>query len=180
MYCIWYQLLHVRCLNFIESLSSVFEKLLRALTSFDLSSNVAFDMEWLILHMPLFARISGGYSLGVIQHLTWYKRFFLSSLFHFVFFCIYLWCLLFFFSFLSFRVLSFSFFLSLLFLLYIYFSFWLYFMFLFTPNGDIVRFRCGVGKLWKILKKIQKQFWKFEIQKDFCFIFGKLRTFWLV
>jgi len=49
----------------------MFDKLLCALTSFDLSSNVAFDMEWLMLHGPLFAQISGGFSLGVLQHLTW-------------------------------------------------------------------------------------------------------------
>jgi len=52
MYSIWYQLLHLRCLNFIESWSFVFDKLLRALTSFDFGRNVAFDMEWLMLHGP--------------------------------------------------------------------------------------------------------------------------------
>ena len=85
MHSIWYQLLHVHCLNFIKSWSSVFDKLLRTLTSFDLSSSVAFDMEWLMLHMPLFERISGAYSLGVILHLTWYTHFSLSSLFNLCF-----------------------------------------------------------------------------------------------
>ena len=70
MYSIWCQLPHVHCLNFIESWASVFDKLLRALTSFDLSSDVSFDMEWLMLHRPLFVQISRGYSLSVIQHLT--------------------------------------------------------------------------------------------------------------
>ena len=60
MYSIWYQLSHVDGLNFIEGWSSVFDKLLRALASFDLSSDVAFDMEWLMLHRPLSEQISGG------------------------------------------------------------------------------------------------------------------------
>ena len=68
MYSIWCQLFHVHYLNFIKSWSSIFDKLLCALTSFDLSSSGAFDMEWLMLHMPLFERISGGYSLCVILH----------------------------------------------------------------------------------------------------------------
>jgi len=38
----------------------VFDKLLRALLGFDLSSDVPFDMEWLMLHRPLFEQISGG------------------------------------------------------------------------------------------------------------------------
>ena len=91
MYSFWLQLFNLYCITFIESWASLFDKLLRALTSFDLSGNVAFDMEWLILHEPLSKYISKGYSLGVLLHLTRYKRFPLSSLFNFVFFCIYLW-----------------------------------------------------------------------------------------
>jgi len=44
MYAIWYQLSQVHCLNFIESWSFVFDKLLHALLGFDVSSNVAFDI----------------------------------------------------------------------------------------------------------------------------------------
>ena len=44
------QLSNLYCVAFVESWASVFDKLLRALTSFDLSSNVSFDMEWLLLH----------------------------------------------------------------------------------------------------------------------------------
>ena len=40
----------------------MFDKMLRALISFDLRSAVSFDMEWLMLHMPLFEHISEGYS----------------------------------------------------------------------------------------------------------------------
>jgi len=68
----------------------VFDELLRALIGFDLHSTVSFDMEWLMLYRPLFERISEGYSLGVIQHLTWYTRSsfpFLFILFSFVYIC---------------------------------------------------------------------------------------------
>jgi len=60
MYFTWHQLFYFFCIDLIESWSSVFDKLLRTLTSFDLGSDVPFDMEWLMLHRPLFAQISGG------------------------------------------------------------------------------------------------------------------------
>jgi len=60
MYFTWRQLSYFFCVDLIESWSSVFDKLLRTLTSFDLSSDVPFDMEWLMLHRPLFVQISGG------------------------------------------------------------------------------------------------------------------------
>ena len=76
----------------------MFNKLLRALTSSDLSSVVSFDMEWLMLHGPLFARISRGYSIGVLLHLIWYKHFSLSHLFilfSFIYICRFMLFLLF-------------------------------------------------------------------------------------
>jgi len=50
----------------IESWSCLFDKLLYALMGFDLSGNVKFDMEWLMLHEPMSKHISRGYNLGVI------------------------------------------------------------------------------------------------------------------
>jgi len=60
MYFTRHQLSYFFCVDLIESWSSVFDKLLRALLGFDLSSDVPFDMEWLMLHRPLFEQISGG------------------------------------------------------------------------------------------------------------------------
>ena len=47
-------------IDFIESWSSVFDKLLHDLLGFDVSSDVPFAMEWLMLYRPLSAQISGG------------------------------------------------------------------------------------------------------------------------
>ena len=82
MYSFWFQLYTFYCFYVVESRSSVFDKLLRALMGFDLSRNFKCDMEWMMLHDPLFQHISRGYSLGDLLHLTWYNR---SSLFLFSF-----------------------------------------------------------------------------------------------
>jgi len=76
----------------------VFDKLLRALMGFELSSTFQLDMEWLMLHRPLSKHISRGYSLGILLHLTWYKRSSLSLLFilfSFVYICCFVLFLLF-------------------------------------------------------------------------------------
>ena len=70
IYSFWFQLNTFYCCYVIESWFSVFDTMLRALIGFDLCSTVSFDVEQLMLRMPLFEHISEGCSLGVIQHLT--------------------------------------------------------------------------------------------------------------
>jgi len=55
IYFFWYLLLYFYCCNLVGSCSCQFHKLLQALMGFDLSGNVSFNMEWLMLHRPLFA-----------------------------------------------------------------------------------------------------------------------------
>ena len=49
MYSFWLQLTAFHCLYVIESLASLFDKLLRALMSFDLSSIFQLNVDWLML-----------------------------------------------------------------------------------------------------------------------------------
>jgi len=53
MYFTWRQLSYFFCVDLSESWPFVFDMLFRTLTSFDLSSDVTFGMEWLMLHEPL-------------------------------------------------------------------------------------------------------------------------------
>ena len=68
MYYFCLQPSNLYCINFIESCSCLFDKLLCALIGFDLSSNFQLDMEWLMLHEPLLELILEGYSLDVLLH----------------------------------------------------------------------------------------------------------------
>ena len=72
IYSIWHQLSYFYCIYLIESCSYLFDKLLQSLMGFDLSGNLPLDMEWLMLHEPLFKQILGGYNLVVIVHMTQY------------------------------------------------------------------------------------------------------------
>lgn len=78
MYSLWHQLFNFCCQNFIKSCSCLYDKLLRALMGFDLHSSL-FICDG-VADAPS-SSSERGYSLGVIQHLTWYTRSFLSLLF---------------------------------------------------------------------------------------------------
>ena len=100
MHSFWLQLYAFHCFYVIKSWSSVFDKLIRAPTSFDLSSTFQLNMEWLLLHK--FLDCQEGYSLGALLHLTRYKRSYLSPLFilfSFVYICCLVLFLLFLFKF---------------------------------------------------------------------------------
>jgi len=83
MYSFLFQLAVVSCFHLLESWSCLYDKLLSALMGFDFNNGLCIMMEWLTPHESLV--LSGGFSLGVLQHLTWYDRSILfSSLFFFI------------------------------------------------------------------------------------------------
>uniref|UniRef100_A0A7C8YVI2 Uncharacterized protein n=1 Tax=Opuntia streptacantha TaxID=393608 RepID=A0A7C8YVI2_OPUST len=155
MYYFCFQLSDFYCINFTESCTCLFDKLLHALLGFDLSSNFQLDMEWPMLHEPIPELILEGYSLDVLLYLTWYNHSFLSSLFllcslyTFIilfsfYFLLSLGVISFFFHFASsftFRILSHYFCVSFFFHFTSSFSFRIlfrYFYVFFHPNEDIV------------------------------------------
>ena len=128
----------------------LFDKLLWALVGL-MSCNFWLEMEWLMFRGPLYKHISGGYSLGVLLHLTWYNR---SSLF-LCFFCIvFLLCFIF-----EFGDLSFFFLFESCFLVYIHSSFGFLYFFSF-PIWTFWDLGVSVGKL-----RFKNKGRKFEIER---------------
>jgi len=134
MYYFSFQLSGFYCINFTKSYACLFDKPLRALLGFDLSSNFQLNMQWLMHHGPLPELILERYSLDVLLHLTWYDCSSLSSLF--LLFSLYIFIILFSFHFLlSLGVISFFFHFVSSFSLRILFRYSYVF---FHPNEDIV------------------------------------------